>query len=116
MKSNMLIIEDHELTRFGLKTAFEGCDFIDKIFEADSAEAFCEKSGKNRQFPGNIYSPPLAEAGGEKHNTNGDDETDEQVRSQFRDGRLTRQHNRKESQQSKNELKQLKRQIGILRI
>ena len=38
MKSNMLIIEDHELTRFGLKTAFEGCDFIDKIFEADSAE------------------------------------------------------------------------------
>ena len=38
MKNNILIIEDHELTRFGLKTAFEGCDFIDKIHEAESAE------------------------------------------------------------------------------
>ena len=38
MKSNILITEDHELTRFGLKTAFEACDFIDKIYEADSAE------------------------------------------------------------------------------
>ena len=38
MKSNILIIEDHELTRFGLKTAFEACDFMDKIFEAESAE------------------------------------------------------------------------------
>ncbi|MBQ4114286.1 response regulator transcription factor [bacterium] len=38
MKSNILIIEDHELTRFGLKTAFESADFIDQIFEAESAE------------------------------------------------------------------------------
>lgn len=38
MKSNILIVEDHELTRFGLKTAFEACDFVDKIFEAESAE------------------------------------------------------------------------------
>lgn len=38
MKSNILIVEDHELTRFGLKTAFEACDFIDKIYEAESAE------------------------------------------------------------------------------
>ncbi len=38
MKNNILIIEDHELTRFGLKTAFEVCDFIDKIYEAESAE------------------------------------------------------------------------------
>ena len=38
MGSNILIIEDHELTRFGLKTAFEACDFTDKIFEAESAE------------------------------------------------------------------------------
>lgn len=38
MKSNILIIEDHELTRFGLMTAFEACDYTDKIFEADSAE------------------------------------------------------------------------------
>lgn len=38
MKSNILIIEDHELTRFGLKTAFESADFIAQIFEAESAE------------------------------------------------------------------------------
>ncbi|MCQ2739146.1 MAG: response regulator transcription factor [bacterium] len=38
MKSNILIVEDHELTRFGLKTTFEGCDFIGDIFEAESAE------------------------------------------------------------------------------
>ena len=38
MKSNILIIEDHELTRFGLKTAFESADFINEIYEADSAE------------------------------------------------------------------------------
>lgn len=38
MKSNILIVEDHELTRFGLKTAFESCDFIESIFEAESAE------------------------------------------------------------------------------
>ncbi len=36
---NILIVEDHELTRFGLKTTFEGVDYVDKIFEADSAEA-----------------------------------------------------------------------------
>ena len=38
MKNNILIVEDHELTRFGLKTAFESCDFVGKIFEAESAE------------------------------------------------------------------------------
>ena len=38
MKSNILIVEDHELTRFGLKTTFDGVEFIDKIFEAGSAE------------------------------------------------------------------------------
>ena len=38
MKHNILIVEDHELTRFGLKTAFEACDFIENIFEAESAE------------------------------------------------------------------------------
>lgn len=38
MKSNILIVEDHELTRFGLKTAFENCDFIGEVFEAESAE------------------------------------------------------------------------------
>ena len=38
MKSNILIVEDHELTRFGLKTAFESCDFVENIHEAESAE------------------------------------------------------------------------------
>lgn len=42
MKSNILIVEDHELTRFGLKTAFESCDFIENIYEADSAETAFE--------------------------------------------------------------------------
>lgn len=39
METNLLIIEDHELTRFGLKTAFESCEFITSIYEADSAES-----------------------------------------------------------------------------
>ena len=38
MKSNILIVEDHELTRFGLKTAFESCEYVETIYEADSAE------------------------------------------------------------------------------
>lgn len=41
-KSNLLIVEDHELTRFALKTAFDGADFIETLFEADSAEAGIE--------------------------------------------------------------------------
>ena len=47
MKSNILIVEDHELTRFGLKTAFESCDFVDKIFEAESAETGLEIATNN---------------------------------------------------------------------
>ena len=38
MKSNILIVEDHELTRFGLKTAFENCEYAGEILEAESAE------------------------------------------------------------------------------
>lgn len=38
MKNSILIVEDHELTRFGLKTAFENCDYIGNIYEAESAE------------------------------------------------------------------------------
>ena len=38
MQSNILIVEDHELTRFGLKTAFEACDYVGEVFEAESAE------------------------------------------------------------------------------
>jgi len=37
-KSNILIVEDHELTRFGLKTTFDGVDFIGTVFEAEYAE------------------------------------------------------------------------------
>ena len=42
MGTSILIIEDHELTRFGLKTAFESADFITNIYEADSAESGLE--------------------------------------------------------------------------
>lgn len=38
MKQNILIVEDHELTRFGLKTTFDGVDYVENIYEADSAE------------------------------------------------------------------------------
>ena len=34
----VLIVEDHALIRFGLKTAFESKDFISDIFEASNAE------------------------------------------------------------------------------
>lgn len=42
MKLNILIVEDHELTRFGLKTTFEGVDYVQTIFEAESAEKALE--------------------------------------------------------------------------
>lgn len=42
MKKNILIVEDHELTRFGLKTTFEDVDFIGVIYEASSAEEALE--------------------------------------------------------------------------
>jgi len=48
MKSNILIVEDHELTRFGLKTTFDGVDFIDAVFEADNAEKAIEIFNNNR--------------------------------------------------------------------
>jgi DNA-binding NarL/FixJ family response regulator len=48
MQNNILIIEDHELTRFGLRTAFESCDFIASIFEADSAETGIEIVENNK--------------------------------------------------------------------
>ena len=47
MKSNILIIEDHELTRFGLKTAFENCDYVGDIYEAESAENGIELADNN---------------------------------------------------------------------
>ncbi|MBQ4122653.1 response regulator transcription factor [bacterium] len=35
---NILIVEDHALIRFGLKTAFETKDFIENIYETSSGE------------------------------------------------------------------------------
>lgn len=48
MKQNILIVEDHELTRFGLKTAFEGVDFVGSLYEADSAETALEIFNNNK--------------------------------------------------------------------
>ena len=48
MKSNILIVEDHELTRFGLKTAFEACNYIENIYEAESAELALEILKSNK--------------------------------------------------------------------
>ena len=42
MEISILIVEDHELTRFGLKTSFEAYDFIKTIYEAESAEIALE--------------------------------------------------------------------------
>ena len=47
MGSNILIVEDHELTRFGLKTAFETCDYVENIYEAESAEDCLEIINNN---------------------------------------------------------------------
>ena len=47
MKKNILIVEDHELTRFGLRTAFEGVDFVENLYEADSAETAVEIFNNN---------------------------------------------------------------------
>ena len=48
MKQNILIVEDHELTRFGLETAFEGVDFVGSLYEADSAETAIEIFNNNK--------------------------------------------------------------------
>lgn len=43
----VLIVEDHALIRFGLKTAFELKDFINEIYEAENAEDAIEIIKKN---------------------------------------------------------------------
>ena len=48
MKKNLLIVEDHELTRFGLKTTFEDVDYIDVIYEASSGEDAIEVFKNNK--------------------------------------------------------------------
>ena len=47
MEISILIVEDHELTRFGLKTAFESYDFVKTIYEAESAEKAIEIVNNN---------------------------------------------------------------------
>lgn len=46
-KKNILIVEDHELTRFGLKTTFEGVDFVETVYEAKCAESALEIFNEN---------------------------------------------------------------------
>lgn len=48
MKSNILIVEDHELTRFGLKTTFDGVDFVDKVYEAEYAQKAIDIVNNNK--------------------------------------------------------------------
>lgn len=48
MTNNILIVEDHELTRFGLKTTFEGVDFIGTVFEAEYVEKAIEIFNNNK--------------------------------------------------------------------
>lgn len=42
MKKNILIVEDHELTRLGLKTTFDKVDFVGRAFESETAEKALE--------------------------------------------------------------------------
>lgn len=48
MKKNILIVEDHELTRFGLRTSFEGVDFVGEIFEAEFVQKALDIFKTNR--------------------------------------------------------------------
>lgn len=48
MKHNVLIVEDHELTRFGLKTTFDGVDFVDTVFEAEYAQKAIDIFNNNK--------------------------------------------------------------------
>lgn len=48
IKGNILIVEDHELTRFGLKTTFEGVDFVSGVFEAEYAQKAFEIVNNNQ--------------------------------------------------------------------
>ena len=47
MTMDILIVEDHELTRFGLKTAFEGVENVGTLYEAESAETAIDIFNKN---------------------------------------------------------------------
>ncbi len=45
---NILIVEDHELTRFGLRTTFDGVDFIGTIYEAEYAQKAIDIINNNK--------------------------------------------------------------------
>ncbi len=47
-KYNLLIVEDHALTRFALKTAFESAEFINHVFEADNANSAYKIEAENK--------------------------------------------------------------------
>lgn len=46
--NNILIVEDHELTRFGLKTTFDGVEFVGTVFEAEYAQKAIEIANNNK--------------------------------------------------------------------
>lgn len=48
IKNNLLIVEDHELTRFGLKTTFEDVDYVGEIYEASTGEEALEIFKNNK--------------------------------------------------------------------
>ena len=47
-KIKILIVEDHALTRFGLKTALQTVPFIEEIFEAEDGESAIEIAKQNK--------------------------------------------------------------------
>lgn len=46
--NNILIVEDHELTRFGLKTTFDGVNFVGVVFEAEYAQKAIDIINNNK--------------------------------------------------------------------
>ncbi len=47
-KYNLLIVEDHALTRFALKTALETADYINQVFEAENAKTAYKTESENK--------------------------------------------------------------------
>ena len=47
-KNNILIVEDHALTLFALKTSLSGCDFVNEIFETSNAKDAYEVLSQNK--------------------------------------------------------------------
>lgn len=79
MKKNILIVEDHELTRFGLKTTFEGVDYVGTLYEADNAETAIQI------FNNNLIDIVIMDLG--LPNMNGIDAT-KQIRSSNKDVKI----------------------------